>query len=44
VALSRSLALGTPVTFVWFHIGALLLWGIGGSIAAIYFFRKRMLK
>jgi len=44
VALSRSLALGTPVTFVWFHVGALLLWGIGGSIAAIYLFRKRMLK
>ena len=44
VALSRSLALGTPVTYAWFHIGALLLWGIGGSIAAIYLFRKRMLK
>jgi lipooligosaccharide transport system permease protein len=44
VALSRSLALGTPVTYVWFHVGALLLWGIVGTVAAIYFFRKRMLK
>ena len=44
VALSRSFALGTPLTFGWLHVGALLLWGIGGTIAAIYLFRKRMLK
>ena len=44
VALSRSMALGTPVTYVWFHVGALLLWGIVGTVVAIYLFRKRMLK
>ena len=44
VALSRALALGTPLTNLGFHLAALLLWGIGGTIAAIYFFRKRMLK
>jgi hypothetical protein len=44
VALSSSLALGTPATYIWFHVGALLLWGIVGTVAAIYFFRKRMLK
>jgi lipooligosaccharide transport system permease protein len=44
VALSRSMALGTPVTYIWFHVGALLLWGIVGTVVAIYLFRKRMLK
>ena len=44
VALSRAFALGTPLTYGWVHIGALLLWGVGGTIAAIYLFRKRMLK
>ena len=44
VALSRALALGTPLTNIGFHLAALLLWGVGGTIAAIYLFRKRMLK
>jgi lipooligosaccharide transport system permease protein len=44
VTLSRAFALGTPLTYGWFHVGALLLWGVGGTIAAIYLFRKRMLK
>ena len=44
VAISRSLALGTPLTSLGVHVAVLLLWGIGGSIAAIYLFRKRMLK
>jgi lipooligosaccharide transport system permease protein len=44
VALSRALALGTPLTNLGIHVAALLLWGIVGTIAAIYLFRKRMLK
>ncbi|MEI6156265.1 MAG: ABC transporter permease [bacterium] len=44
VALSRALALGMPLTNIGFHLAALLLWGVGGTIAAIYLFRKRMLK
>lgn len=44
VTLSRAFALGTPLTNLWFHLGALLLWGTVGTIAAIYLFRKRMLK
>ena len=44
VTLSRSFALGTPLTFGWLHIVALLLWGICGTVLAIYLFRKRMLK
>lgn len=44
VALSRALALGTPLTNLGLHLAALLLWGIVGTVAAIYLFRKRMLK
>lgn len=44
VALSRALALGAPLTFGWLHVLALLLWGVCGTIAAIYLFRRRMLK
>lgn len=44
VALSRASVLGSELTAVWFHVAALLAWGIAGTIAAIYLFRKRMLK
>ena len=44
VALSRAALLGTELAAVWLHVAALLLWGIVGTIAAIYLFRKRMLK
>ena len=44
VALNRASVLGTELTAVGFHVAALLAWGIAGTIAAIYLFRKRMLK
>ena len=44
VTLSRSFALGTPLTLGGLHILALLLWGLSGTVAAIYLFRRRMLK